>query len=55
MKIINFEEKDMIPLTNKQYESYIDHTNFNICKRSLKINTIMIKKYRKKGPLLLYW
>ena len=32
MKIIRFEKKKMIPLTNKQYESYLNQTNCHICK-----------------------
>ena len=43
MKIINFEKKKMILLTNQQHESY-EKTKFcYICKKSLNINTPMIK------------
>ena len=44
MKIINFEKKKIIPLTNEEYESYLNQTNrYVFKKRSLKINTLMKK------------
>ena len=38
VKIISFEKNKIIPLTNKEYESYLNQTNYHICKKSLKIN-----------------
>ena len=32
MEIINFKKKKMIPLTNKQYKSYVNQKNGHICK-----------------------
>ena len=43
MKIIDFEKKKMIQLTNEDYESYLNQTNCHINKKGLKINTLMIK------------
>ena len=35
MEIINFEEKEMIPLTNKEIKSYEKQKVCHICKKSL--------------------
>ena len=43
MKLINFKMKKMIPLTSKDYESYHNQANCHIWKKSLKINTLLIK------------
>ena len=39
IKIINFEKKEIIPFSSKEYESYLNQTNCHIYKKSLKINT----------------
>ena len=36
MKIINFEEKEMILLTNKEFESYASQAKCHICKRKFE-------------------
>ena len=33
INIINFKKKKMIPLTNEEYESYINQINCHICKK----------------------
>ena len=38
MKIINYEKKEMIPLTNEQIETYEKKKVFHICKKK-KIST----------------
>ena len=43
MKIMNFEKKKMIPLTNEQQESYEKIIIYSICKKKDKQNTLMIK------------
>ena len=43
MRIINFEKKKMIPLTNKQQESYGRTKHFCIWKISFNMNTQMLK------------
>ena len=45
VKISNFENKKMIPLTNKEYKSYLNQTNGHLCKKKKKskINTRMTK------------
>ena len=43
LKIINFEKKKMIPLTNEQKESYEKAKTYYICKNSSNINKLMIK------------
>ena len=43
MKKINFEKKKIIPLTNEIYQSYLHQRDFNISKKSSKINALMIK------------
>ena len=42
-KIVNFERKKIIPLTNKEYDSYLNKIIFHIFKTSLEINRLMIK------------
>ena len=42
----------MILLTNKDYESYINQTSCQICKKSLKINTLLIKVLVKLGTIV---
>ena len=39
IKLINFEKKEIIPFSSKEYESYLNQTNCHIYKKSLKINT----------------
>ena len=36
MKIIHFEIKKMIPLTNEEYESYLNKINFHSCKKKVE-------------------
>ena len=36
MKIIHFEERKMILLTNKEFESYASQENCHICKRNFE-------------------
>ena len=43
IKIINFEKREIIPFSSKEYESYLNQTNCYIYKKSLKINTELIK------------
>ena len=43
MKIIQFEMRNMIPLTKEEYESYLNQTSCNIYKKITNINTPMIK------------
>ena len=45
MKIIIFEKKKRILLTNKHQESYKKAQNCYVCKNSLKMNKLIIKKY----------
>ena len=48
MKIINFEKKKMIPLTNEQQESY-EKTICYICKKKIVHKYINDKQYSKVG------
>ena len=43
MEIINFEEKEMIPLINKEHKSYINQKFVTVAKKSSRINMLMIK------------
>ena len=43
MEIINFEEKEMKPLRNKEHKSYINQKFVTVAKKSLRINMPMIK------------
>ena len=44
MKIINFEKKKMITLTNEECESYLNKKKLShFAKESLNINALMIK------------
>ena len=43
IKIITFEKKKMMPLTNEEYESCLTQINCHVCKKRLNINTLMIK------------
>ena len=43
MKIINFEQKKMIPLKDKKYASYLNQINCHISKKKRNINTLMIQ------------
>ena len=36
VKISNFENNKMIPLTNKEYKSYLNQTNDHLCKKKKK-------------------
>ena len=51
MRIINFEKKKMIPLTNKQQESYEKAKICYICVKSSCISTLMIKTITKWGTM----
>ena len=42
MKIINFEKKEMIPLTNEQQESYEKAKICYICYNIVELETIVI-------------
>ena len=44
MEIINFEEKEMIPLTNKEIKSYEKQKVYHICKEKFCND-----KNKKKG------
>ena len=46
MKIINFEKKKMIPLTNEQQEAHENTTVCYICKKTSKVNILMIKNIK---------
>ena len=46
MKIIIYEKKKRILFTNKHQESYEKAQNCYVCKSSLKMNKLIIKKYR---------
>ena len=43
MKIVNFEKKLMISLTNKELQSYASQENCHICKKRFKTNTLMTR------------
>ena len=43
MEIINFEEKEMIPLRNKEHKSYINQKFVTVAKKSSRINMLMIR------------
>ena len=43
IKIINFENNEMIPLANKEHEPNLNQANCYICKRSSKAITLVIK------------
>ena len=43
MEIINFEEKEMIPLTNKEIKSYEKQKVWHICKKSFVMMRIIKK------------
>ena len=45
MKIIKFEKKKMMPLTNEERNSYLNQANCHICQESLRINILMKKNY----------
>ena len=54
-EITNFEEKEMIPLTNKQIQSYEKQKVCHICKKSFVLIKIMKKnlKTRKKSEIIV--
>ena len=43
MKIIDFEKEKMIPLTNEEYQSYLNQINYHIFKTNLNMNELMTK------------
>ena len=43
VKITNFEKNKMIPLTDEEYESYLNNINCHICNGILNIYALMIK------------
>ena len=47
MNIINFRKRRMIPLTNKEYKSYLNQKSCLICKKCSKINTDKYRNNRK--------
>ena len=47
MKIANFEGNKKIPLTNEEYESYLNQRNCHICKTKLGRKDTTDKNYRK--------
>ena len=49
MEIINFEEKEMILLTNKEIKSYEKQKVCHICKRSF----VMIKTRKKPEDIVI--
>ena len=50
MKIINFEKRKIIPLTNEEYESYFNQRIHHIC---LSINTLMMKNIVKLNTIVM--
>ena len=50
MKMINYEKKEMIPLTNEEKESYEDQKICYICEKEFSTD----KKYKVRS-LSLYW
>ena len=53
MKILNLEKMKMIPLKNKKRLSYANQEICHICKRSLKIKTLMIKNTAKLAIIVI--
>ena len=47
MKIINFEKKEMMPLTNEEYQPYLSQINCHIFKKKLEQKYINDKNYHK--------
>ena len=47
MKTINFEKKKMTPLTNQEYESYLNQRNCHICKKKFEHKYTNDKNYCK--------
>ena len=47
MNIFDFEKNKMIPLTSKEYKSYLNQTNYHICKKEFGGKYITDKYYRK--------
>ena len=47
IKIINFEKKKVIPLTNEERESYRNQTNFPFANKKFEVKYTNDKKYRK--------
>ena len=43
MKIINFKNKKMLPLSKEEFESYLNQINYHTIKKNSNINTLMIK------------
>ena len=43
MKIINYEKKEMIPLTNEQIETYEKKKVFHICKKKFSTDKKIVK------------
>ena len=43
MKIINYEKKEMIPLTDEETESYKMQKVCHICKKELYLQRVLIK------------
>ena len=55
MKIVNYEEKEMIPLTDKEYETYEKQKVCHICKKKIVLMK-MIKihlKYTIKSEIIV--
>ena len=47
MKTINSEKKKMIPLTSKEYESYLNKVNCHICKKKFEDKYTTDKNHHK--------
>ena len=53
MKIINFEKKKRILLTNEEYESYLNNINCHIHIGILNIYTLMMKIFIKLKTIVI--
>ena len=54
MDIINFEKKQMVPLTSKAFGLYLNQTNRHICKNKFEDKYTTDKNYCKVGTLALH-
>ena len=51
--MIDFEKKKIILLTSKEYESYLNQTNYHICKKTFEINTLLTKFIVELGTIVI--
>ena len=54
MKIINFEKKKMLPLTNQEYISYHDKKNCHICREKFEKQNMLRKKNIVELNIILF-